>query len=43
MSMMMATSKVPLRAVGPADIGFMAAGASTPEVGVEFEVFLLPE
>lgn len=27
--------------VGPADIGFMAAGASTPDVSVEFDVFLV--
>lgn len=29
--------------VGPADLGFLAKGASTPEVAVEFEIFLVQE
>lgn len=34
---------VPFKVVGPADVGFLAAGASTPEVAVEFEIHLVQE
>lgn len=35
--------RIPLKVTGPADVGFLAAGATTPEVAVEFEVFLVNE
>lgn len=37
-------NRVPLGPfIGPTDIGFLASGASTPEVSVEFEIFLIQE
>lgn len=36
-------ANVPLKLTGPADITFMARGATTPVVAVEFEIFLVQE